>query len=537
MVVSKTSIEIATKNVVHFSDTDVFPRPFELLALREAEGNFVALLEELDANYDEWFKSYSPQHVRSQAAVGYHGFRAATQIDMLWNTYLLALVIELSAELENERLEPSKNIVFSYRVSIDTSKGTLFDKNYNWQSFNQTAEVLASDASHVLITDIADFYGRIYHHRLENALNKLKPTSPLIQKRIMDLVSKIAGVASYGLPVGGPAARLLSELLLNRVDRLLRADGVNFIRFVDDFRIFAESEEQAYRALVTLSDFLQRNEGLTLNRSKTRILSTREFLSTSTVNVDDSTESSDDAELRDFMKLRLKFDPYSPTADEDYEALVSELKKFDVVGLLMRETRKSRIDERVTRQLLNSIRHLGEPTRNAAIESMLENLSVLYPVFPSVMTLILASFDKLDTAVKLKTLNTVNSLIADGSYITQVPANLAFALRVLAFDKSEETDAVLSKLYQSTTDMMIRRDIIFVMTFRESEWWISNLKDSFPTFTPWEKSAYICASYILDDEGKHWRGSVKETFDPYSSFVREWASMNKQANGKLLLKP
>ncbi|MGE0621621.1 MAG: RNA-directed DNA polymerase [Pseudomonadales bacterium] len=537
MTVSKSSLQLAVKNMQFFGDTDVFPRPFELLAVKEQEDKFIQLLEELDANFDAWFVKHSPTNIRAQSAVGYHGFRAATQIDVPWNAYLLALVIEIGEELEAERVSTSNDTVYSYRLALDATRGTLFDSSIGWQAFNEKSVSLAETSSHVLVTDIADFYSRIYHHRLENALKKIEGANPEVVRRIVILVSSIAGVVSYGLPVGGPAARLLSELLLNRVDRLLLAGGIQFIRFVDDYRIFATDEEHAYRSLVSLSDFLLRNEGLTLNRSKTRILTRHDFLATSAFTADERAESAEEAELRDFLKLRLKYDPYSPTADEDYDKLLSELMRFDIVGLLMREIRKSRIDERVTRQLLQSIKLLSPSTRNAAIESLVDNLIVLYPVFPSVMTVLLASYDDLTKVIQGKVFSALKDLISKNSYITQVPANLAFALRVLAFDRSEECDAVLSQLYQSTTDMMVRRDLIYVMAYRDSEWWLSNLKNSYSMLTMWERRAMVVASYILQDEGRHWRDSVKSGFDPYTSFLRDWAAASKNQNGSLSIRP
>jgi hypothetical protein len=78
------------------------------------------------------------------------------------------------------------------------------------------------------------------------------------------------------LPVGGPASRLLAELVLNNVDKLLRSEGVRFCRFVDDYRIFCASKEEAYERLILISDKLF-NEGLSLQKNKTRILTMKEF--------------------------------------------------------------------------------------------------------------------------------------------------------------------------------------------------------------------------------------------------------------------
>lgn len=72
----------------------------------------------------------------------------------------------------------------------------------------------------------------------------------------MRLLGIFSGGASYGLPIGGPAARLLSELLLNQIDHLLLTK-YKFCRFADDYVIAVPDQRSAYAALVFLSEKLQ----------------------------------------------------------------------------------------------------------------------------------------------------------------------------------------------------------------------------------------------------------------------------------------
>lgn len=93
----------------------------------------------------------------------------------------------------------------------------------------------------------------------------------------MIILEKLSGGPSHGLPIGGNAARLLAELLLDRIDRLLVSRNVCFQRFVDDYLIFTNSVEKSQSDLVALSQLLLDNEGLSLQRVKTRIMSRAEF--------------------------------------------------------------------------------------------------------------------------------------------------------------------------------------------------------------------------------------------------------------------
>jgi hypothetical protein len=132
----------------------------------------VSVLTELDEAFDKWLSDYPLSFDKALSAVGYVGFRGATQIDPIWNAYLLGLVVQLGSEIEKQRLPISDNRIFSYRFAPDLSHNTLFDRAIGWNAFQTYALSLAKDYEYVLSTDISDFYPRVYHHRIENALGR-----------------------------------------------------------------------------------------------------------------------------------------------------------------------------------------------------------------------------------------------------------------------------------------------------------------------------------------------------------------------------
>jgi len=527
-LVPDVALKLAVKNIASYGDTDIFPFPTENHIFYDKPEEICAVLREIDRDFEGSLVQMPVLTSKELATVGYNGFRQGTQIDPIWNVYLLALVATIGEDIEARRVPPS--IVFSYRYRPDHDSGTFFDKAVGWPQFQAAARSEAEKHAYILRCDISDFYPRIYHHRLENALKRATEKSDVVN-RIRDLVSAIAAGPSYGLPVGGPAARLLSELLLNSVDRLLIAEGIKFIRFVDDYIVFAESRESSHSALIRLSELLLTNEGLSLQKTKTRILTASEFLATSDFAEPPNGESEDDARARTFRRLRIHYDPYSPTAAEDYQALADELSKFDIVGMLGRELAKSRIDEGLTRRLVAAIKLLPAPAQNDAMRSMLDSLDLLYPIFPSVMQLCRSLLKNLESSVATSLYTALRGLISRDSYITQVPANLAYALRVLATDSSEETELLFASIYKKTSSMMIRRDLIVLMAYRRADYWLSNCRNSFATLTGWERRALLIASYTLGDEGKHWRDAIRDEQTPFDKLVLKWASESKQRQG------
>ncbi len=522
MTVTEESILFAVRNIARHGDTDVFPFPLENHWFHDAETDVATLLISIDSAFDDSLRSYPVHAVKSLSSVGYNGFRAATQIDPLWNAYLLALVIEIGPEVESKRIRVEQNNVFSYRFHPSSERNTLFDPDLGWVRFHKAALERAQSSEVVISTDVSDFYPRIYHHRLDNALRQATDNQEAV-RRIMEILKCLSDGVSYGLPVGGNAARLLAEILLNRTDRLLRTANVSFCRFVDDYFMFADSASSAQRALVQLSEILLTNEGLTLARAKTRVMSQSEFRKSSPLADASIAESADEATAREFLGLRLAYDPYSPTAEEQYEVLREELERFDISGMLARELRKSRIDETLTRQLTKSIRFLRPEVRDGAVVSLVRNLRILYPIFPTVAILLRKLLPDLSEDTRNEVFDVLRELIARESHILMVPANLSFAIRIIAYDRAEETDVLLNEVYlRPHTNMMVKRDVLLAMTRRGADYWLSQQIKRFPEITPWERRALLPASYVLGDEGRHWRERVRKELNPADQAFLRW---------------
>ncbi len=367
---------------------------------------------------------------------------------------------------------------------------------------------------------------------MENALKKATKNSKAVTC-IIKILKILSGGASYGLPVGGPAARLLSEILLNRNDRLLQSRGIRFCRFVDDYCLFSNNKEEAYSQLIYLCSLLLENEGLTLQKSKTRILTGLEFWQESPYHESDSPESPDEISRHSFLRLHLHFDPYSDTAVEDYEALKGQLAQFDIIGMLSMEMQKTRISESITRKLVKAIKLLPPVSQDQAIRSLVENFPVLYPIFPTVLMSIRDVLPDLDKTTRELVFYTIRRLISTSSFICSVPVNMAYAIRILSYDKSEESDTILINVYDKTQSIMIKKDIIIILAQHDADYWISTMIKHYNSVTQWEKRALLIASYILEDEGSHWRDKIKQTLSTFDKLVMYWASKTKQSRTSL----
>lgn len=523
----------AIANISNHGDTDIFPFPIENRILWDCADRVVAYLQEVDKDFDKFITSFPPANYGTLAPVGYTGFRWATQIDPLWNVYFLALVIRIGTRIEEARLSADTKTVFSYRFNSDQTNSDLFLREYNWTEFTRHALELAKTYKHVVSCDISEFYPRLNHHRLDNALRQLDNADDCRQ-RIMGFLSNFSETYSFGLPVGGPASRLLSELTLNQIDRLLYQKRIPFCRFADDFYLFSNSASEAFKHLVYLSQVLQRNQGLQLQKSKTRIMSSSEFLATNPL----SHETETEGEARQLASARkslfaisLHFDPYSATAAEDYERLREEMSRFPILDLIKSELTKTRVNVSLARKLIQALKFISDAEIDDACRTLIENEELLYPVYFNVLSAVRSEFRRLSDRGQDAIAKYVSELIESGSALMSVELNQQYAVRLLAQRPSEESTAVLTRLYDSTNSEAIKRDIIIVMVQWRNWIWLSDRKAYFRSMRPMERRAYIVASYSLKDEGRHWREHTREEFQPLELIVRDWVSERVNQKG------
>lgn len=74
-----------------------------------------------------------------------------------------------------------------------------------------------------------------------------------------------------GTPQGGNLSPLLSNIMLNELDKELEKRGLRFVRYADDCVIAVRSEASAKRVMYSITDWIERKLGLKVNASKTKI--------------------------------------------------------------------------------------------------------------------------------------------------------------------------------------------------------------------------------------------------------------------------
>lgn len=261
----------AVEHIIAYGDTDIFPYPFELKFLEDCKDQVVEKLADMD------LAEYHPMSlIESLVPKQKFGFRAAHQPFLIDSVIYTALVWSIFDKVEAGRDSIKKGRAFSYR-KIKGLDPSLFRKNCTYGDWLERIKMYEprDGYSHVIRTDISDYYPRIYRHRLENILKSLSG-EPKIVNKIEHFISDWRNRQSFGIPVGGNASRLLAEVAIHDVDMGLILEKYDYTRYVDDIVIFVKKRQNPYAALGFLAKQLS-NEGLSLNIQKTRITTWDKF--------------------------------------------------------------------------------------------------------------------------------------------------------------------------------------------------------------------------------------------------------------------
>lgn len=149
------------------------------------------------------------------------------------------------------------------------------------QAVKQAQGIVKSGKEHVVDIDLSNFFDRINHDRLIGRLGKV-----ISDKRILRLIGEMlrSGVMKEGLvnpteegaTQGSPLSPLLSNVVLDELDKELESRGLSFSRFADDCNIFVRSRQAAERVMINISEFIEKQLKLKVNREKSRVGLTHE---------------------------------------------------------------------------------------------------------------------------------------------------------------------------------------------------------------------------------------------------------------------
>jgi RNA-directed DNA polymerase len=135
---------------------------------------------------------------------------------------------------------------------------------------------IAEGYTWVVDLDLEKFFDRVNHDKLMGLVAKR-----ITDKRVLKLIRAFlnAGVMEKGLvsaidegtPQGGPLSPLLSNIMLNELDRELERRGHRFVRYADDCNIYVCSQRAGERVMESITGFITNKLKLKVNSEKSAV--------------------------------------------------------------------------------------------------------------------------------------------------------------------------------------------------------------------------------------------------------------------------
>jgi RNA-directed DNA polymerase len=144
------------------------------------------------------------------------------------------------------------------------------------QAVRQARDYVADGRGWVVDLDLEKFFDRVNHDILMSRVAR-----KISDKRVLSLIRRylqagmmVGGVVSprtEGTPQGGPLSPLMSNALLDELDKELERRGHKFCRYADDCNIYVRSRQAGERVMTSITEFLEKRLRLKVNREKSAV--------------------------------------------------------------------------------------------------------------------------------------------------------------------------------------------------------------------------------------------------------------------------
>jgi len=161
-----------------------------------------------------------------------------------------------------------------YEKQFSTNSYGFRPKRSAHQALNKCKDYITDGYKYAVDMDLEKFFDTVNHSKLMEVLSRTVQDG-----RVISLIHKYlnAGVVvrnkfeetEVGVPQGGPLSPLMSNIMLNELDKELEKRGHRFARYADDMVILCKSKRSAERTLTNIIPYIEKKLFLKVNREKT----------------------------------------------------------------------------------------------------------------------------------------------------------------------------------------------------------------------------------------------------------------------------
>lgn len=178
----------------------------------------------------------------------------------------------------------AESCVYSNRLTSRKNARKMFIPGVTlWTKFQDRIAELCEQHAYVVETDLTAYFEHINHKLLLRRINDLfkESVDADILKGSTQLLGRLLQKwykSGFGIPQMNDASSFFGNLYLDELDKWMLRNGYQYLRYVDDMRIFAKDEPSARKALAEIIVEL-RKMGMYVSSAKTSIKTTQEVLS------------------------------------------------------------------------------------------------------------------------------------------------------------------------------------------------------------------------------------------------------------------
>jgi hypothetical protein len=513
VAVKENHLEWALKHLQKYYHSDFYPKIFEFQAISHNWSQVKEHILSIDLD------SYYPKSPIIDLAPKPNGtYRIVHQLDPIDSLIYTALIREVGEVIESYRVPESWQSACSYRIKPDLD-GSFFSNDTGWDTFRTRSVALAKkhNSGFVIDADITDFYNQIYTHRIKSLIEEAGKGAFDDQARVVErFLFGLNKKTSRGIPVGPAPSIILAELIMASIDNVIQTHTKDFVRYMDDIRMFFPNREDAVYALHELTQYLYSYHRLVFSGEKTRILTTKRFLDKHLRDEEQEEKAAVIATAEELALEKVKdlladvsfYDAALYDENEEYEKALAEImkdEKFEILSTTYWELLEKAISASVDFTL---VRHLLRKAAKYRIRKLvplvLGNFERLLPVIRETVIYLNAVINA-ETVVQHKA---GFEAILSAHYMRLPFVNLwvSHLLKNQSF--------VESSLPSNYKCIQTTRCRAFIALRQKDTTWIRGFRDGIDALGPWDKRAVLYSSIVLpSDEMIAWVDAVGTSGD------------------------
>jgi hypothetical protein len=456
-------------------------------------------------------------------------------LDPIDSIIYTALVRELCEPIESYRIPEPKKIACSYRIKPDVG-GSFFASETGWDVFMSRSDELAKKykSGYVIVADITDFYNQIYTHRIGNLIEEAGKGTLDKQAKIMeDFLFGLNKETSRGIPVGPAPSIILAELIMADIDNKILTYTNDFVRYVDDIRIFFANREDAVFVLHELTQHLYSYHRLVFSGEKTNVhpmkIFRKEFLRNEeqeeTAAMMARADEIASARIDELLHYATPYDIFD--YDEEYEKVLAEVVNDEKIQLLS-DTYNELFEKSISDPIdFILIRHILRKAKKYRIRKLvplvLGNFERLLPAIREVVIYLNAVIDDEIVSLHKKKFNTILS-----SYYMKMP----FVNLWISYLLRNQRLSIASLPLNYENILSIRGKALLALK-RQDTTWVRGFRDSIDVLGPWDRRAVLYSSLALpSDEMTHWITATASSGDIVDKSISSYLVSKKKSHKK-----